>query len=272
MLKKILLLAIGALFAYGAETQMIEIKASDQPFGYASIGATPNFGGYAGKQSKKVTVKNRQSLIKYAQMGGYIIYIDGLIDLSEGKIPQNGNSLGLDKFISEISGGEFSSYTKFMQAYGASCHANLDGSQDPKLAALRKNLANEYKKLIVVPVASNTTIIGLGENSGIKGGSLLLKNVQNIAIRNMNILDAFDPFPDVQKNDGFNAQYDGVSIDSSKNIWVDHCHFKDTVDLSHVHLAGGELTKWQTYDGAVREIVRLSRSRTTSLKTTTKRC
>lgn len=51
--------------------------------------------------------------------------MDNLIDLSEGKIPQNGNSLELNKFISEISGGEFSSYTKFMQAYGASCHANL---------------------------------------------------------------------------------------------------------------------------------------------------
>ncbi|WP_188115934.1 hypothetical protein [Campylobacter concisus] len=44
--------------------------------------------------------------------------MDELIDLSEGKIPQNGNSLGLDKFISEISSGEFSSYAKFMQAYG----------------------------------------------------------------------------------------------------------------------------------------------------------
>lgn len=75
----------------------------------------------------------------------------------------------------------------------------LDGSQDPKLAELRKNLANEWKKLIVVPVASNTTIIVLGENSGIKGGSLLLKNVQNIAMRNILIEDAFDPFPDVQK-------------------------------------------------------------------------
>ena len=49
-------------------------------------------------------------------MGGYVIYVDGLIDLSEGKIPQNDKSLGLDKFISEISGGKFSSYIKFMQA------------------------------------------------------------------------------------------------------------------------------------------------------------
>ncbi len=63
----------------------------------------------------------------------------------------------------------------------------------------------------------------------------------------MNTIDAFDPFLDIEKNDGFNAQYDGVSIDSSKNIWIDHCHFKDTVELSHVNLADKELTKWQTY-------------------------
>ena len=47
--------------------------------------------------------------------------MDSFTDLSEGKIPQNGNSDGLDKFISEISGGGFSSYTQFMRAYGASC-------------------------------------------------------------------------------------------------------------------------------------------------------
>ena len=91
----------------GAETQMIEIKASDSPFGYASIGAEQNFGGYTGKESKEVAIQDKQELAKYAKMGGYVIYVDGLIDLSEGKIPQNGKSLGLDKFISEISGGEF---------------------------------------------------------------------------------------------------------------------------------------------------------------------
>ena len=249
MFKKILFLTVGALFAFGAIAQAGEIKASDQPFGYASIGASPNFGGYAGKESKEVAIQDKQELVKYAKIGGYVIYVNGLIDLNEGNIPQNGNSDGLDKFISEISGGEFSSYAQFMRAYGASCLANLDSSQDPKLAALRKNLANEWKKLIVVPVASNTTIIELGKSSGIKGGSLLLKNVQNIAIRNIKIEDAFDPFPDIEKNDGFNAQYDGISIESSKNIWIDHCHFKDTVEPSHVRLAGGELTKWQACDG-----------------------
>ena len=111
MFKKILLLVISSLFACCATSA--ETKA---------LSAEPNFGRY---DSKQVATKDRQELVKYAQMGGYVIYVDGLIDLSEGKIPQNGNSLGLDKFISEISGGEFDTYTKFMQAYGASCHANL---------------------------------------------------------------------------------------------------------------------------------------------------
>ena len=39
MFKKILLLTISALFAFGAETQAGEIKASDLPLGYASIKA-----------------------------------------------------------------------------------------------------------------------------------------------------------------------------------------------------------------------------------------
>ena len=50
-------------------------------------------------------------MIKYAKIVGYVIYIDGFIKLSRGKIPQNGNSLlGLDKFISKIGGGEFSPF------------------------------------------------------------------------------------------------------------------------------------------------------------------
>ncbi len=51
--------------------------------------------------------------------------MDELIDLSEGKIPQNGKSEGLDKFISEISSGEFNSYAKFMRAYGGLMPCNF---------------------------------------------------------------------------------------------------------------------------------------------------
>ena len=95
MFKKILFLAIGALFACGAKTQAGEIKASDSPFGYASIGAEQNFGGYAGKESKEVIVKDRQELVKYAKMGGYVIYINGFIDLAKARSHKMARARGL---------------------------------------------------------------------------------------------------------------------------------------------------------------------------------
>ena len=61
MFKKILLLAISSLFAFDTEVQVGEIKASDSPFSYASIGAEQNFGGYAGKESKKSPSKTSKS-------------------------------------------------------------------------------------------------------------------------------------------------------------------------------------------------------------------
>ena len=53
MFKKILFLAIGALFAFGAKTQAGEIKASDSPFGYASIGAEQIFADMPVKRVKR---------------------------------------------------------------------------------------------------------------------------------------------------------------------------------------------------------------------------
>ena len=64
MFKKILFLAVGALFAFGAIAQAGEIKASNLPLDTL----TQNFGGYADKESKKVITKDRQELIKYATM------------------------------------------------------------------------------------------------------------------------------------------------------------------------------------------------------------
>ena len=69
MFKKILFLAVFSLFAFGAKTQAGEIKASDSPFGYASIGAEQNFGGYTGKESKEVVVKDKARARKIRSNG-----------------------------------------------------------------------------------------------------------------------------------------------------------------------------------------------------------
>ena len=49
-------------------------------------------------------------------MVGYVIYIDGFIDLAKARSHKMSRTMGFDKFISKIGGGEFSSYIKFMRA------------------------------------------------------------------------------------------------------------------------------------------------------------
>ena len=121
---------------------------------------------------------------------------------------------------------------------------------------MRKVLQDAWKKQIQLVVSSNTTIIGLNENSGIKGGTISIKDASNIALRNLTIQDAFDPFPKMEGGDGYNAEWDGIVIDNSKNVWIDHCTFEDTIclkdeDLDKVTPSDGETgkNKWQTYDG-----------------------
>lgn len=63
-------LAISSLFGFSALAQASDIKASALPFGYASVGATANFGGYNGKDTKEVVVKDKKSLVKYTKMDG----------------------------------------------------------------------------------------------------------------------------------------------------------------------------------------------------------
>ena len=98
-------------------------------------------------------------------------------------------------------------------------------------------------------------MIGKTQDCGIRGGSILVKG-DNIQIRNLTIKDACDPFPhheqkDPNTSDGYNAQWDGITIDGNKNIWIDHCTFEDTLSLETVKTGTTDTLdeKWQTYDG-----------------------
>ncbi|EPS39826.1 hypothetical protein H072_6315 [Dactylellina haptotyla CBS 200.50] len=59
-----------------------------------------------------------------------------------------------------------------------------------------------------VKVGSNTSILGLGSNSGVTGKTLSLSSVDNIIIRNMKISEV--------KGD------DLITISSSTRVWIDH--------------------------------------------------
>ncbi|WP_246561509.1 pectate lyase family protein [Streptomyces roseirectus] len=69
-----------------------------------------------------------------------------------------------------------------------------------------------------VDVGSNTTVLGVGSSSGFKGGGLRLKNVTNVVIRNLDI--SKPPAP-----------ADGVEVQRSTKVWIDHNSF--SADRSH---------------------------------------
>lgn len=72
-----------------------------------------------------------------------------------------------------------------------------------------------------VPVTSDKTIVGIGSNAEISGGGLHMENVKNIIIRNLRIGNTLNS----AEND-----WDAIQIDTSSNIWIDHCHLEAAGD------------------------------------------
>lgn len=78
-------------------------------------------------------------------------------------------------------------------------------------------------------VGSNTSLLGVGANSGASGTGFRIKDSTNVIIQNL----AIGPPP---------AKADAIDIESSTQIWVDHC------ELFSVGLTGGK----DDFDGEYR--------------------
>lgn len=211
-----------------------EIVVFDKALGFAGLGVDMS------KMVKKVTVSTGSELKQYARKGGYLIFVQGNIDMSEGMLPDEGSAMDgssatdkMNDFVANNSG--YSTYGEWIKNT-----TNVSASEDTETTSI----SNTYKKIIQIVVANNTAIIGL-DGACVRGGSFSVKDVSNVVIRNILLKDAVDPFPHHESGDGWNAQHDLVSIDKGKNIWIDHCTFEDTLTLGKA--ANSE--KWQVYDG-----------------------
>ncbi|KAH3905249.1 hypothetical protein HBI56_173360 [Parastagonospora nodorum] len=78
----------------------------------------------------------------------------------------------------------------------------------------------------IVKLVSDTSVLGVGANSGLTDGGFQVRKVSNVIIRNLKLFRA----PQGK---------DLIDIDASTKVWVDHC------DLSSVGLTGDK----DTYDG-----------------------
>ncbi len=82
-----------------------------------------------------------------------------------------------------------------------------------------------------IKLGSNTTLIGMSSDTKLVNASISITSVQNVIVRNLNIVNPCDVNPVWDPNDGstgnWNSQFDGITISAAKNVWIDHNVFTD---------------------------------------------
>ncbi|WP_277209410.1 pectinesterase family protein [Isoptericola croceus] len=73
----------------------------------------------------------------------------------------------------------------------------------------------------MIKVAGDKTIAGVGPRAAIEGGGLFLDRVENVIVRNLTFRDSYVP----GDWDGKDNDHDGIRIDTSSHVWIDHNEF-----------------------------------------------
>ncbi|WP_052700850.1 pectate lyase family protein [Loktanella sp. S4079] len=150
-----------------------------------------------------------------------IIFVAGTIDLTadDAGNPQDASAFAdpdydLDAYIAAYD----------PQTYG------FEAEPEGPLEDARERSEQNQKAHTMIRVGSNKTIIGM-DGARIINGTLLVKRVENVIIRNIIFEDSYDFFPQWDGTDGsqgnWNAEYDLISIEEATHIWIDNCSFSD---------------------------------------------
>ncbi|WP_345666005.1 polysaccharide lyase family 1 protein [Streptomyces venetus] len=205
-----------SLSGTGAQAQPRDVArqtlGADDGWGAYGTGTT---GGAAADAAHVYTVTSWEQFKTALKDGGSapkIIKVKGMIDAV---------SQGCEAF--EAEGYDFQ---KYLAAYDPAVWGHdkpVSGEQEE----LRAASAAQQDKTIKAAVPANTTIIGVGKGSGILGGSLQIKGVDNVIVRNLTVEAPIDCFPqwdptDDNKTGAWNSEYDGVVVYGSTHVWVDH--------------------------------------------------
>jgi len=94
-------------------------------------------------------------------------------------------------------------------------------SAEPLVVILHGELVfTQYEKLAVT---SNKSFLGAGEGAAVVNAGFKLVNVSNVVFRNFTLRDSYIPGDFVGKRP--DNDRDGIQMDTSTHIWVDHMHF-----------------------------------------------
>ena len=114
--------------------------------------------------------------------------------------------------------------------------------------------SSDQKARNVIDLNSNTTLIGLGSDTKIVNGRITISGIENVIVRNLTIVNPCDINPIWDPNDGdtgnWNSEYDGITVDDSKRVWIDHNKFTDAPITDDTLPVVNGKTK-QCHDGAL---------------------
>jgi len=130
--------------------------------------------------------------------------------------------------------------------------------------AARTTFSNNQKSQIQFQVPPNTSLLGIGQDAKLIDGYLSIntdsatfgKTIDsNIIIRNIEFQVPQDYSPAWDPTDtstgNWNARFDGISIVTGRNIWIDHCTFSDGVHIDTLEPTPFNGKHVQRHDGLI---------------------
>ncbi|MFI8324221.1 polysaccharide lyase family 1 protein [Streptomyces sp. NPDC085529] len=186
--------------------------------GWASAG-TGTTGGAAADASRVFTVTTWAGLRAALAVPGTeprIVKVVGTLDAVEA---------GCAAF--EAPGYDFQRYLADYDPAVWGYEDEVSGPQEE----LRAASATAQGQAVKVKVPANTTLVGVGRDATILGGSLQVTGVDNVVVRNLRLESPLDCFPQWDPTDGatgaWNSEYDSLVVYGSTHVWIDHNTFTD---------------------------------------------
>ncbi|MFJ7269657.1 pectinesterase family protein [Streptomyces sp. NPDC099050] len=195
--------------------------------GWAASGSGTT-GGRAAAAARVFTVSTRAELARALAAGPAdaprIVRVKGLIDAST-------DDSGKPQSCADYAAGTGYSLDSYLKAYDPAVWGRTKVPSGAQENARRAAQARQAARMVFT-VPARTTVIGVpGTGAGITGGSLVVKNADNVIIRNLSLTDVRDCFPQWDPTDGstgnWNSAYDAVSLRGATHVWVDHNSFSD---------------------------------------------
>lgn len=182
-------------------------------------------GGAAADADHVYTVTDREELLAALGDGDgtpRVIRVKGTIDVHTDA---HGNPLTCEDYARD-------GYTleRYLAAYDPAVWGT-DRVPTGPLEDARAASAAAQRERIALPVGSHTTLVGVGDDARILGGSLQIRDADNVIVRNLTLEDTYDCFPQWDPTDGdtgnWNSEWDNAVVHNSTHVWFDHNTFTD---------------------------------------------